>query len=227
MHNDSWQTPDDLFQVLDKGGTYQGVHFDGFHFDIDLAATADNSKCNLYCNDYLQDSYVSKTQRESDGYGIPVNFQGLIKVRHPTCWLNPPYSRELIKPFIQKAWEDSKYCKIVCLVKVDPSTEWWSTFWNYGTKTCDMHHVENEVCPLVVGPKPGCEVIYFPKRIKFDPPQQLIASGDVVKYKNKWLQKCTCFTLPNWCGKCNHQRWKQLSGPAFPSCLLIFDRFSS
>jgi hypothetical protein len=28
--SDSWQTPQDLFNILDKGGVYQGIEFKGF-----------------------------------------------------------------------------------------------------------------------------------------------------------------------------------------------------
>lgn len=108
-----------------------------FNFDIDLCATRENSKCDAYYVDYLNANYID----------WDVGF------------MNPPYSNP--KPFIEKAWEDSKHCKIVCLVKCDPSTKWWATFWQYVPNIPRGYR----------GSKPGCEVRFFPKRIKFTPPK--------------------------------------------------------
>lgn len=127
--SDQWRTPNWLFDELNEE----------FHFDIDLCANPNNSKCKLFCKDYLKED--------------------ITQLHIQTAFMNPPYSNP--KPFIEKAWEDSKHCKIICLVKVDPSTKWWSTFWCYEHVSgyCDNNH-----------PKPGCKVRFFPKRIKFDPP---------------------------------------------------------
>lgn len=92
-----------------------------------------------------------------------------------------------------------------------------------------------------MGPKPGCEVRFFPKRIKFDPPQQLIDSGEVWKVGNKWVQKCKeCLGDGNTLGSqdqhrddlkksfkcltCKGKGYKPLSGPTFPCALVIMDR---
>ena len=252
-----WCTPDDLFNVLDKGGVYQGIPFDGFNFDIDLCATKENSKCNLYCTDYLNNKYNNLTEEWSECGDIEFdNNANLDKygdrpyyIKQVTCWLNPPYGNP--KPFIEKAWDDSKHCKIVCLVKCDPSTQWWATFWNYQTQTKIIRvpepdfgiGYEDKEILIKPGPKPGCsQPIYLPKRIKFDPPQQLIDSKEVwdlncsVKfgltnpnYRPKWVQKC------KYCGhckpedrilpcECKNKGYKELSGPAFSCCLIIMDR---
>lgn len=68
------------------------------------------------------------------------------------CYMNPPYSKP--KPFIEKAWDLAKTLLVVCLIKCDPSTKCWGIFWDY----------ENHK------PKPGCEVRFLPKRIKFIKP---------------------------------------------------------
>lgn len=173
--SDCWGTPQDLFDVLDKGGVYQGIKFDGFHFDIDLCATKDNTKVLYnFGEDYLSDYY---THLGSQCYGS-VDWLGV-----KSSFMNPPYSNP--RPFIQKAWEDSRYCKIVCLVKCDPSTKWWATFWDYDycvacesspcvrdslACECDSNHMR--------GPKPGCEIIFFPKRIRFTPPNDELLMQD-------------------------------------------------
>ncbi len=161
-----WETPQCLFDDLNKE----------FDFDADLCATEDNSKCYSYCKDYLTEI-----------------IGGVFDGSKQTFFMNPPYSNP--KPFIEKAWEDSKHCKIVCLVKCDPSTRWWATFWNYEKvfireldEDTDEFYIFDILLP---GPKPGCEVRFFPKRIKFDPPKG----------------------------------WKGMqSGPSFASALVIMDR---
>lgn len=223
MSNKECQTPDDLFQVLDKGGVYQGIEFEGYHFDIDLCATSSNTKCKYYYKDYLSNDfrYLDEAGEQWPSYENcrPELFKHRFNF-HVTCFMNPPYSRDLIGPMIAKAWGDSKYCKIVCLVKVDPSTKWWATFWNYESQTIkeldddtDEFYVFDILPP---GPKPGCEVIFFPKRIKFDPPV------------NMEICKCTFEQIEikgqNECNYCYKLMKHKLSGPSFASCLVIMDR---
>lgn len=244
--SDSWQTPTDLFNVLDKGGVYQNIEFKGFNFDIDLCASKDNTKVNFFCDDYLN---WPIEQLVKAGESKPVQ----------SAFMNPPYSNP--KPFIEKAWEDSRYCKIVCLVKCDPSTKWWSTFWEYskhikcsGPDICQEYYCTDAVCnggkvtvylpdgegtrkELVCntcegrgytgsynGPKPGCDYIFFHKRIKFDPPQELIDSGEVWRIKNKWVQKCKWGFYNRGACTCKGKGYKELSGPTFSSALIIMDR---
>ena len=109
-----------------------------FRFFIDLCATRDNKKAILYAIDYLKDEYTSTNQ-------VPA---------HPIeCFMNPPYSNPL--PFVKKAFGDiqkGKFKAIVCLLKCDTSTKTWAVFWDY-----EKHH-----------PKPGVEIRYLPKRLKFE-----------------------------------------------------------
>lgn len=136
--SNSWCTPDWLFKDLNTE----------FTFDIDLCATKENSKCGMYGTDYFR-GWVSHI----DGHKC-IELAELYNTKLvQTAFMNPPYSNPL--PFIEKAWKDSRYCKIVCLVKCDTSTKWWAVFWDYAKHA----------------PKPGCEVRFFPARIKFDPPK--------------------------------------------------------
>lgn len=217
--SNEWCTPDWLFKELNKE----------FNFDIDLCATRENSKCDTYCTDYLNNEYQQISEPFLHPGKIvfesrePLPFEKLLGAYREdnfVCFMNPPYSNP--KPFIEKAWEDSKHCKIVCLVKCDPSTKWWSTFWDYDNKSR--------------GSKPGCKVRFFPKRIQFDPPMELVTSGGVWKLKNKWVQKCeNCIegTVPSegwgsghFCHSCKGKSYKPLSGPNFSCALIIMDRRS-
>lgn len=141
--SDLWETPQWLFDELNEE----------FNFEIDLCANKDNHKCNMYFNNYL-------VKDMSTGSLLGFNI----------AFMNPPYSNPL--PFINKAYEDSKYCKIVMLIKCDTSTKAWGVFWNYrkdmwwalkpGTK--DKFITNSNP----IGPKPGVEVRFLPKRLKFE-----------------------------------------------------------
>lgn len=220
--SDECRTPDELFNKLNEE----------FNFDIDLCATKENKKCKFWCGDYL--NYLK----------LPNSL-----TQYNCAFINPPYSNP--KPFIEKAWEDSKHCKIVCLVKCDPSTKWWATFWDYNITQyiCDMCEKQKSetitVCEncgfddpykttrIYNGPKPGCGVRFFPKRIKFDPPIELIESGKVKKKGKKWVWRCTLCVGTGFiivdndmtdkkCKNCKHN--KEITGPTFPSALIIMDR---
>jgi len=190
--SDAWQTPQELFNELNEE----------FHFDIDLCANKENSKCRDYCVDYLTNYWKcgldnENTTRidlkESMGRGQFIT----------SAFMNPPYSNP--KPFIEKAWEDSKYCKIVCLVKCDPSTKWWATFWNY-----NIIYDNIECKERFNSPKLGCEIRFLPKRIKFDHPDFCTKHGPG-GYKGdiKW-----CFACEKPCK----------TGGNFSSALIIMDR---
>lgn len=176
--SDSWETPQELFDELDEE----------FHFITDLCATEENSKCPVFGANYLKNEYVALCF----DYASPNYFSSLRDVEEEFIggahFMNPPYSNP--KPFIEKAWEDSKHCKIVCLVKCDPSTKWWATFWDHQIfKKCENCRgkgftnlaylgTPKKYCGYCKGvgkvshsgPKPGCEVRFFPKRIKFVAP---------------------------------------------------------
>lgn len=104
MSNDNWQTPQWLFDELNKE----------FNFTVDLCATETNKKCY---------HWVGETE---DG-GL-LSLMATLLGDH-VCWMNPPYSDPF--PFVAKAWEISQYNKVVCLLKVDTSTKWWAIFWDY------------------------------------------------------------------------------------------------
>ncbi len=140
----SWETPQWLFDELNEE----------FNFDIDLCATKENSKCNIWYQDYLHDVQIEKVYL-SPRVATMREYQEIGNANY-TCFMNPPYSHGSMEKFIGKAWRDSKYCKIVCLVKGDFSTKWWSIFY-------DADNWEE---------RPGCKIRLLPKRVKFDPPKE-------------------------------------------------------
>jgi len=72
---DEWVTPQSLFDKLNAE----------FNFEVDLAATAENTKCASF--------YSLQMDSLSQPWGD----------RFTRGWLNPPYSRRLCRHFIEKA----------------------------------------------------------------------------------------------------------------------------
>jgi len=96
MSHDNWRTPKELFAVLDAE----------FGFELDAAASAENTLCPYYLTD-KQDA-LATPWGERDAF----------------C--NPPYT--LIGPFIQRAWEQSQEYHITTVVLVPAYTDpkYWS-----------------------------------------------------------------------------------------------------
>jgi phage N-6-adenine-methyltransferase len=128
---DDWQTPPELFAQLDAE----------FHFDVDVAASAENAQCD----DWIAD----------DDYGgaLTGGWVSPRLVRAPVCWCNPPYSRGLQGKFIAKA--ASERLKGVTTVMLIPARTDTKAFhrWIWDAET---HQ-----------PRPGIEVRFLPGRIKF------------------------------------------------------------
>lgn len=99
---DMWSTPQATF---DK---YNSIH----NFGLDVCATPENAKCFNYFTeqqDGLSKDWVS-------------NSSGM------TCWMNPPYGRE-IGAWMKKAYESSLAgAKVVCLVPARTDTKWWHDY---------------------------------------------------------------------------------------------------
>lgn len=95
---DQWATPRELFDQLDAV----------WGFELDVCALPSNAKCEDYFTpeqDGLQQSWGQRT-----------------------CWMNPPYGRE-IKAWMRKAvqeWEAG--AKVVCLVPSRTDTAWWHDY---------------------------------------------------------------------------------------------------
>ena len=81
---------------------------DKFKFDIDVASTDENHLVDKYWT--IKDDALSK------------DWSGM------TCWMNPPYGREIGK-FVKKAYEESlKGATVVCLIPSRTDTAWWHEY---------------------------------------------------------------------------------------------------
>ena len=80
---------------------------DEFGFDLDVCAKEWNAKCSRYLDPEID--------------GLKQSWSG-------TCWMNPPYGRE-ITHWIRKAYEESqKGSTVVCLVPSRTDTGWFHDF---------------------------------------------------------------------------------------------------
>jgi phage N-6-adenine-methyltransferase len=95
---DLWATPQATFDALNAE----------FGFDLDVCATADNAKCELFFT------------KEVDG--LAQNWG------RATCFMNPPYGRA-IGHWMRKAYESAhRGATVVCLVPARTDTAWWHDF---------------------------------------------------------------------------------------------------
>ena len=76
-----------------------------YHFTLDVCATPENAKCQKYF-----------TKKDN----------GLIQSWDKnTCWMNPPYGRDMGK-WVEKAFRESrKGATVVCLVPARTDVKWW------------------------------------------------------------------------------------------------------
>lgn len=94
--SDMWATPQDFYDVLDRE----------FGFEVDVCATAENSKCPAFF-----------TEEQN----------GLAQTWTGTCWMNPPYSE--IGTWIQKAAHAAADgATVVALIPARVDTRYW---WDY------------------------------------------------------------------------------------------------
>lgn len=94
----NWGTPQELFDELNQE----------FNFTLDVCAEDWNAKCDQF--------FTKETDGLSASWG------------EATCWMNPPYGRE-IKDWMAKAVEEwNAGATVVCLVPARTDTAWWHDY---------------------------------------------------------------------------------------------------
>lgn len=95
---DDWETPWEFFEKYNKK----------YNFELDVCANKTNKKC---------DSYFTVEEN-----GLLQSWEG------KTCWMNPPYGRQIGK-WVQKAYEESKRgATVICLLPARTDTKWFHDF---------------------------------------------------------------------------------------------------
>ena len=146
--NDLWETPDHLFKALN----YE------FEFDIDTCANEDTHKVDKW--------YGNTPEGFIDALKVDWYQEGSTE---DTFWMNPPYSRGNIDLFMEKAYKESrKGAVVVCLVRDDPSTNWYQK-WVDG-KAVEVRRLQHRV--KFKGANncynfPICVVIYEPSDVEY------------------------------------------------------------
>ena len=106
-----WETPDDLFNLLNQQ----------FNFEMDLAATKENSKCGdrfLGPGSSIHEDSLRYNWNDESLHGC-------------NLWLNPPYGRGLQDKFLDKCFSleksphDGFKTKVVALLPVRTATKRW------------------------------------------------------------------------------------------------------
>ena len=108
---DMWETPQDLFNELDKE----------FHFDLDVCATQENSKCKRY--------YTPK----QDALSQP--WDGI-------CWCNRPYGRDIGKWVRRALFASVGGATVVMLLPARTDTKW---FHDYIYKRAEIRFVKGRL----------------------------------------------------------------------------------
>ena len=85
-----------------------------YRFDVDVCATPENAKCSTFYT------------KEQDG--LAQEWRG-------TCWMNPPYGREIGR-WVAKARRSAEEngATVVCLLPARTDTRWWH-------EHCSLGHV--------------------------------------------------------------------------------------
>lgn len=104
-NKNKWSTPQWLFDALNNE----------FNFDIDAAATHYNAKCDLFIDEDLN-ALSKESWRSLHSF-----------VGQCAAWINPPYSRGMVKLFMEKARQQADYenTTSVLLVPATPEAAWW------------------------------------------------------------------------------------------------------
>lgn len=118
-----WETPKELFDPVDAM----------FNFDIDVAASPHNAKCESYFVD------------DGDLGGLGLSWFGIdgLSLAPFTAWCNPPFGD--MASWLAKALEEvceHPYGTAVVLSPVDTSTRWWH---DYATKAAEVWYLTPRV----------------------------------------------------------------------------------
>lgn len=98
--SEEWATPQAFFDALDAE----------FHFDCDMAATAENAKCLCY------------VPREQDALSKRWEVYGRV------LWCNPPYGREIGRWFAKARQAQAVGATVVMLAHARTDTRWWHEY---------------------------------------------------------------------------------------------------
>ncbi len=119
-----------------------------FNFDLDVCAVPETAKCEKFFTPEID--------------GLSQEWRG-------TCFMNPPYGREVIQ-WVKKAYEESqKGATVVCLIPARVDTKW---FHEYAMKAAEIRFVRGRLKfggSATAAPFPSAVLIF--KHHNLDTPQ--------------------------------------------------------
>ena len=132
---EKYSTPIELFRGLNKE----------FNFTLDVCASPENAKCDRFFT--LEDN------------GLLMEWTG------ETCWMNPPYGRQIIK-WVRKAYRESlNGTMVVCLLPARTDPVW---FHDYVLGKAEIRFIRGRLKFSGAkwnAPFPSMIVIYRPKMV--------------------------------------------------------------
>lgn len=151
-NKNDWETPPEIFDPLNAV----------FNFDIDVCATAENTKCQRY--------YTP----EIDGLKQPWH-------NNEVCWCNPPYGRAIQK-WIRKAVDEAaKGASVVCLITARPDTTYWHDMvFPYARAICFVRGRLKFVGAKHSAPFPSAIVVFSPRSLEQQQLRTLAGFGQLV-----------------------------------------------
>lgn len=142
-----WETPQDFFDELNKE----------FSFDIDVCAHNHNNKLPFY---FGPGSRLAEDGLKTEWLGW--DFERKLE----TCWMNPPYGREIGK-WIKKASEEAqKGCTVVALLPARTDTRYFHDY-IYNKPNVEIRFIKGRlkfVGAEHAAPFPSMVVVFRPEK---------------------------------------------------------------
>lgn len=99
---------------------------DRWQFTLDGAASMENKLCNTFC------TIAGTATTDADGrvYAVSLDDGLTYPWTGHRVWLNPPYGRGLLEPFIEKADRENRLHGVIVVALVPVRTEqpWWHRY---------------------------------------------------------------------------------------------------
>lgn len=137
--------------------------------------------CDRLWGPFDLDAAAAKWNRQVERYVTAEQDLFALRPRARRVWLNPPYSRGQLDRFLSFARDSvlrGRWGRVVCLVPVDPSSQWWqrqletpakpgrlSAVWLYDRYPKPFGFAHQRSCPAL-----SITTVYVPQRLRFDEP---------------------------------------------------------
>jgi len=185
-----WETPPELFDPVNEL----------FHFDLDVCATADNTKCKRFISP--EDNAFEKRWLIETGPSL---------VKSATCWMNPPYGRpeqpceppgkckkkrcekrgfhvqqyipgigDWVNRACAQSDKDSSKATVVCLLPARTDTQWFQIVWDRARLLCFLVGRFKFVGADAGAPFPSVIAVFSPSELHDDMYEGMTDLGNVI-----------------------------------------------